>query len=351
MKRIFGVLAVATLVLTGCPKENNMNINLDGGNKDQNTSGGDLTVAGNKKAIGEACTKNADCAGNLCFVETQGLFKGGYCTKACSLTGTDTCGDGFECGFDLTTKSQTAGKCYATCDSSTACRDGYACWVGDWLATFNSVCFPPAADAFNPDVLCDPTKTTNANCAADEICTRAIHDDAGAGGADFGVCSPTCVLGEGTCGTSGNCTLLSNAAKLNAAQDGFYSGDKGVAPQCIGFNTSIVTANAIGAACTFDYQSMTYNSAFACVDSAQCAITDQNDQFGSGDPLVTGGDNKCYQLCYKDGAIPVVNPDAGVEGTPFKSCAKIGSATTTCKDSFGLFNNTDGYPKVGLCQP
>lgn len=341
MKRIFGVLAVATLVLTGCPSDNNkMNINLDGGSKDM-PAGNDLT-ASNKKAIGEACTKNADCAGNLCFVETMGIFKGGYCTKACSLTGTDTCGDGFECGFDLTTQSTSAGKCYAQCDAPDACRDGYQCWVDGFLSG-GPVCFPAVTDVFDSGT-CDPTKVVS-GCAAGEACQRIAHNDGTAG--TNGLCMSTCFLGVGTCGDKDQCVVRANSTVPTADYSATYTGDKGIFTQCLGFTLGSDSVANGGTCDATGSDNNPHPFAYACVDGSQCALPAAS-RYYSDDyaPGVTGGDSKCYTLCYKDGSIPTVNPDAGVEGTVFAKCP----GSTTCQDSFGLFNNTDGFAKVGLCK-
>lgn len=339
MKRIFGVLMVAGLVLTGCKESSNNNKD-GGGGTDMKVSGGDMSTTP-KAATGEPCTKNADCAGNLCLTENMGVFKGGYCSKSCTLGGTQ-CGDD-----DCYPISSTQNVCVKPCTPSTDfpdrspadCRTGYACWT-------DGVCLPPIKDYFVPEALCNPTTFTNANCAAGEVCRRLEHAEDGSG-VDKGLCFPTCVVGTDTCGTEDGqaCVMVDNKQFAMADNSTKYTGDVGVAPECKAWNTDVVTANAVGATCEISLGSDTANFAFACVEEAQCAISDDMNWFGLGDPKITGGDDKCHVLCYKDGAKPVLNPDAGQEGTPFVACP----GGTVCKDSFGVFGNTNGLPQVGLC--
>lgn len=332
MKRIFGVLAVATLALAGCPKDNGNNVKLDGGQDLRMNATGDMTMTA-KAANGEPCTKAADCTGNFCFTEAQG-FQDGMCSKTC--VDSNSCDDGESC---VNFGSTIGRKCIPDCDAPDSCRDGYSCWIG-WN------CLPELA-ASDEFPLCDPT--ANNTCGAGKACQRAVHNDGSAG--QTGVCVNTCTLGVGTCGADDECILFSNAAVLKAdaaALTDVYTNDKGIYTSCLGFTlgADAVANNAVCLAESTAGDGFKYS--YACVDGSQCALPaadkSYSDDYGPG---VTGGDSKCYTLCYEAGQAPVVNPDAGVEGTPFTTCP----ASTTCKNAFGLFGNTAGNAKVGLCQP
>lgn len=334
MKRIFGVLMVAGLVLTGC-KEGNGNKDGGGGTTDMKVSSGDMATS-SKAATGEPCTKNSDCQGNLCLTENMGVFQGGYCSRTCT---SDT-----QCGDDICYQIGTAQNvCVKPCEAND-CRTGYACWL-------DGVCLPPVKDYFIPEALCNPTTLTNPNCAAGEICRRYEHSEDGSG-VDKGLCETPCVVGEDTCGESVTgafftCGMVDNSKIVNADRTALYEGDKGAAPRCTGWKSDVVTPNAVGAKCEFDFMGTAETFAFACVNTSQCALNSVDLVQGYGEPVVTGGDNNCRVLCYKDGAKPVINADAGQEGTPFTACP----GGTTCKDAFGVFNNANGLPQVGLCQP
>ena len=348
MKRIFGVLAVATLALAGCPDNGNKNnIGLDGGSGKDASVAGDM-AASTKKATGEPCTKNADCAGNLCLTETMGVFKGGYCSRTC--TSDTQCGDDYCYPIGPT---QTV--CLKYCEAND-CRTGYACWT-------DNVCLPPLADYLKPEVLCDPTKLANTNCKAGQICRRLEHSEDLTSGADKGICDDPCVIGTDTCTNAAGdspdgyaCAMVDNSKIGTVDSMGLYTSDKGIAPKCVAWNLDVVTQNNNGAACSFDYMGTAITFSFACKEESQCAMKDAANVNGYGDPVISGGDDKCYALCYRDGAKPVISPDAGQDGTPFASCPN----GTTCKDSFGTFAapgtnvgvlNANLLPQVGLCRP
>ena len=333
MKRIFGVLVAATLALTGCPKETN-NVKLDGGQDLRMNATGDMTMTA-KAANGEPCANNAACTGNFCFTEAQG-FPDGYCSKTC--VDSNSCDDGESC---VNFGGSIGRKCILDCDAPDSCRDGYQCWIG-WN------CLPALEDFVGADaVLCDPTAANS--CGAGKACQRAIHNDGAAG--QTGLCVDTCVLGVGTCGADDQCIIYSNALVLTAdaaAVTDVYTNDKGIYSTCAGY-TLDTDSVANGAACDAEASDASIHKfAYACEAGSQCARATA-DRFYSDDfaPGVAGGDNLCRTLCYEAGQAPTVNPDAGVEGTPFSACPN----GTTCKNAFGLFGNTAGNVKAGLCQP
>jgi hypothetical protein len=77
-------------------------------------------------AVGDACTRDQDCAGEVCLPGTD--FPGGYCSALCDARAGACAGDGF---CFVTTMAAAAGAniglCLKTCTTVADCRAGYRC--------------------------------------------------------------------------------------------------------------------------------------------------------------------------------------------------------------------------------
>lgn len=97
-------------------------------------------------SVGGACTDNAACGDGLTCDTT---VAGGYCTKACTMTGeTSECPAGAICD----SVAGAAINCVQICDTSEDCRAGFEC---NGVSGSNvKACKPnddPVADAGVPD--------------------------------------------------------------------------------------------------------------------------------------------------------------------------------------------------------
>jgi hypothetical protein len=82
-----------------------------------------VMAAGCGPTMGDPCTSEKDCAGQLCLNRTQ--LPGGYCSKGCTVTDANTCPAGSTCfanGADVNVPS-----CFRTCIRNEDCRTGYTC--------------------------------------------------------------------------------------------------------------------------------------------------------------------------------------------------------------------------------
>jgi hypothetical protein len=97
---------------------------------------------------GGPCTSDSQCAGGICWEEAgEGNFPGGFCTRDCSSQScpgpTGVC---FEVG--------PGRRCYQECDTSSECRQGYACF-DEWDSGMT---------------ICRPHCVYNAQCPATGQC-------------------------------------------------------------------------------------------------------------------------------------------------------------------------------------
>src|SRR5689334_14518554 len=80
-----------------------------------------LTASACGPTMGDPCTSPKDCANQLCLNRTQ--LPGGYCSKSCTVTETNSCPAGSTCyanGADTNVPS-----CFLTCTKNEDCRTGY----------------------------------------------------------------------------------------------------------------------------------------------------------------------------------------------------------------------------------
>jgi len=165
------------------------------------TSGACVTGSSGGAALGDACTANADCAGNLCLKQgtavTATTWPGGYCSKACTADA--------DCGKDaqgnLLGYCNASGACLKACSATTGqsnCRSGYVCDLG-WIASARTTA-----------KTCVWKCISNSDCGGGSICDSGVAAGYCAGGATYRcigqgyAATPTCLSGA-TCKANGYC--------------------------------------------------------------------------------------------------------------------------------------------------
>ncbi len=179
----------------------------------------DYDTSGCLSTFGGPCTEDEQCPGGVCRVEAGHGWPGGLCTQDCA---TLSCSEG-HCatlgGTDL---------CVPTCDDSSECRTGYACF-DPWYSG-QTFCYPRCeADGDCPETgqcnlhsgLCQGQSTggdTAATCTGPLDCQSAtcwFNTPAG-------YCTTLCNLQTGVCPGDGLCANAMNGtmADMGLCLDG-----------------------------------------------------------------------------------------------------------------------------------
>ena len=82
-----------------------------------------LLLAACGTTIGDPCTTNEQCGGQICI--NQSYTPGGYCSRQCTLADPRTCPSGSVCIRDGQARDNPA--CFHVCRAQPDCRTGYVC--------------------------------------------------------------------------------------------------------------------------------------------------------------------------------------------------------------------------------
>lgn len=163
--------------------------------------------AGSNKAVGDACTADAQCNSGVCY--------GSKCVKTCTAPGDcasgETCGDKAlgKPGFCYTSKvGAEAGK---TCAATYSCATSTMKCYYSYLATSTPYCSPTCTDNTDCPSQFYCRGTTSKICSQRRFCTECVHDGQcptghkciTSGGSKF--CSKSCTKGSGECPRYADC--------------------------------------------------------------------------------------------------------------------------------------------------
>ncbi|MDF1566058.1 MAG: hypothetical protein P1V51_23695 [Deltaproteobacteria bacterium] len=299
-------------------------------------------ISGGSGQVGDGCTDDDQCEDNICILQKDNAWRGGYCSAPCADG--YPCPSGSHCSAMGTYEGVSGGICFESCSSHSDCtRQGFRCWDHD-------------GDGVN-----ECAGYAGGGGVTGDTCTAIDECGGGNTGTCFlpaafpaGYCTQNC--SSGGCSGAGACTVMDDArycmdtlccdnlrlCDLDNEIEDLYA-------ECPSGTTckTVLTAPAVGANVGYCAYSSTCSGTVACPDGTYCSA-DVNGEClhcESGSAAKCRADYDCFDRVQS--GTRACWPAAKGSGAPGAPCTRIrdcnGGVHGTCAEEDPDGNFLGGY--------